>query len=198
MKKVISILVLSFIVFSASAQMPLKAVKVDKIPTSVDEFLKLRNDIATSPQGGAAMFIIALKMYVENPEVGAQCLVIATDRSRLTSGDVYKGFAVSPMDMNRIKSQLQQYAYLPNSYFKGTSPADGYKVKLPAKISCSSTRYSGNMLSGKFKVFVKCSGADSQRPISLVKNKKGYWKAKEWSTIIMGIRAPEVEVEDDL
>lgn len=199
MKRIISFLVLSCIVLSVSAQnIPMKAVKLDKMPTNVDEFLKLRNKIAKTPQGGAAMFIIATKMYVENPDVGAKCLVIATDRSRLQTGDVYKGYAVSPMDMNRIKQQLKQYPYLPSSYFKGAKPDNGYKVKFPTKISFSSNSYSGKIAGGNLKIFVKCYGADSQRPISVVKNNKGYWKAKEWSTVIMGIRPPVVEVDDDL
>ncbi len=199
MKKIISLIVLSFVFMSLSAQnIPLTAVKIDKMPTSVEEFLELRKELATSPQGGAAIFIIALKMYVENPEIGEQCLVISADRSTLQAGDVYKGYEISKMDMNRIKRQLQQYPYIPNSYFKGAKPSNGYEVRFPAKLNCSYNQYSGKTSDGNFKVFVKCYGADTQRPIRLIKNNKGYWKAKEWSTIIMGIEAPNVEIDDDL
>ncbi len=189
---------IGFAVFAQPVK-PWKTIKIKSLPTSVDEFINLRNDIAKTPSGGAAMFIIALKMYAENPEVGEQCLVIAVDKNRLSSGrDVYKGYSLEKLDMGRIKEQLAQYPYIPNSYFKGATPNNGYKFDFPTSMKFTSNAYSGNKLKGDFKVFVQCSGADSDRPIRLHKNDKGYWKAAEWSTILMGMRPPKSTETDDL
>ena len=175
-----------------------QTVKVEKMPTTVEEFVELRDKIATTPEGGATMFIIALKLYKENPEVGSQCLVIAADRSRLQEGNVYKGFKLYNPDMNSIKRQLISYPYVVNSYFKGSTPENGYTAKSPYVLIFSSNAYSGSIEDGNFKVFVKCYGADSPRPIRMIKNNKGYWKASEWSSMVMGLRKPVVEVDDDL
>ena len=195
MKKTIFIIstLLMISVFSFS-----QTIKVDKMPNSVSEFVALRNQIATSPEGGATMFVLALKLCVDNPTVGEQCLVIATDRSRLQQGSVYKGFQLFAPDNNRVKRQLNSYPYVVNSYFKGANPENAYTATLPYVLSFSSNAYSGNKKAGTFKIFVKCYGADSPRPIKLVKNNKGYWKAVEWSSIIMGIKKPVVEIDDDL
>ena len=189
----ILVIVFTFLGFAQS-----QTTSINNLPSTVEEFVKMRNEIAVTPEGGATMFIVALKIYTKNPDVGSKCLVIATDRSRLTTGDVYKGFQLMKTDMNRIKLQMERYPYIPNSYFKGSTPKNGYKFNYPGKMTFSSNAYSGNKAEGNFKVFVKCYGADSPRPIKLVKNNKGFWKAKEWSSIIMGMRKPVVEVDDDL
>jgi len=195
MRKFVILLALSF-VFSGFANA--QVVKIDKMPTTVADFLDLRDKIAQTPEGGATMFIIALKLYVENPTVGEQCLVIAIDRSRIEAGTVYKGFALYKNDKYRLDRQMKQYPYVPNSYFKGANPDNGYNFKFPTQMDYSSNTYSGDKNAGDFKVFVKCYGADSSRPIRLIKNDKGFWKAKEWSSIIMGIRKPVEDVDDDL
>ncbi len=195
MKKTIFFITYLFI-FSVSALA--QTIQVDKMPNSVEEFVTLRDQIAKSPQGGVAMFVLALKLCVDNPSVGEQCLVIAVDRSRLQQGSIYKGFQLFSSDNNRVKRQLNYYPYVVNSYFKGANPENGYTATLPYVFNFSSNAYSGDKKVGKFKIFVKCYGADSPRPIKLVKNNKGYWKAVEWSSIIMGIKKPVVKIDDDL
>ncbi len=171
---------------------------IEKMPVSIDEFIDLRNKIATTPHGGAAIFVIALKMYAENPQIGIQALVISVDRKKLTSGSSYKGFDIDRFAMSRIKEQVKQYPYIADSYFSGSNPENGYKAIFPAQMDISANPHSGDINSGHYKVFVRSSGADSARPISLQRNDKGLWKATEWSTIIMGIRNPIQEISDDL
>ncbi len=178
--------------------MNIPPVQVDKEPKTVEEFIELRNKIATTPQGGATMFILAFKLQKENPDIGKQCLVIAADRGRLQTGSDYKGFQVVKTDMDRIKRQLKSVPYVTDSYFKGATPENGYTTKLPYILSFSANSYCGNIEDGNYKVFVKSYGADNPRPIRMIKNNKGYWKASEWSSIVMGIRKPVVVVDDDL
>ena len=52
------------------------------------------------------------------------------------------------------------------------------------------------MEQGVFKVFFSCSGADSPRPITLARNKRGIWKASGWHSLLVTVKAPLCE--DDL
>lgn len=189
MKKTLFIVLLNLVFLSSLFA---QTIKFTKVPTSTDEFVKLRNKTAKTAEGGAAMFMLALKMYNDNPQLGEQCLVLSVDKKSLGSGDVYKGYALGRSDMSLIKSQLGKNNEIPNSYIEGANPENNYKVKLPYVYKLSSNRYSGDKSQGKFKVFVKCYGADSPRPIHLKKNDKGIWKASSWSSVIMGIKAPPV------
>ena len=56
-------------------------VKIADQPGNVEDFVTLRNAVATTPEGGAAMFLLALKIYVYNPKLGEKCLVISVDKS---------------------------------------------------------------------------------------------------------------------
>ncbi len=173
-------------------------VKIDKLPQNIDEFIALRDSLASTPQGGAAIFILALKMFAENPEVGAKCLVISVSRNKLQAGTVYKGFQISNFDMARIKEQIRRFPYIANSYFAGTNAETKYNFTTPVEIECSENPYSGDINSGEFKLFVKSSGADSPRPIFMTRNNRGVWKATEWSTILMGIVPAKEDLDDDI
>jgi hypothetical protein len=173
-----------------------QTIKIEQLPSSVEEFVQLRDEIAKIPEGGAAIFMVALKIYTENEELGKQCLVAAVDKGSLCQGTVYKGFELLHGDMSLIKSQINNDKNIPNSYIKGTSPKDSYKTKAPFIYEFSSNAYSGDLKNGNFKIFVKCMGADSPRPINLIKNDKGIWKASSWSSVLVGIKKPPIT--DDL
>src|SRR5262245_40252596 len=77
-------------------------VTVDAVPKTVDEFIALRDVIATSPQGGIAAFLVAAIMYGENEAAGEQAIIAALDASNLIDAKSglqakrpeYKGFKV--------------------------------------------------------------------------------------------------------
>ena len=176
-----------------------QTITINQQPKTVEEFIKIRNEIATTPYGGGAMFVLALKIFTEDNELGIKCLIASITLSRLSnSNDFYKGYDILRTDLSRINSQLKYHLYLPKSYIDGSNPENAYNVKLPYIINLKSNPYSGSMADEKFKVFIKCSGADSPRPITLEKNNKGLWKAKEWSSIIVGIRKPVKIINDDI
>ena len=170
--------------------------KITKLPSNIEEFVQLRDEIANTPEGGATIFLLALKIYAENPEFGKQCFVVAADRNRLTSGNAYKGYELSRADFSLIESQLKRNKRIPNSYIKGTKTENNYEVNLPYEYEFSSNPYSGDPKTGKYKLFVKCSGADSDRPIHVTKNNRGIWKASNWSSVVVGIKKPQID--DDI
>ena len=76
-------------------------------------------------------------------------------------------------------------------------PEDGYA--LPAGALSVRVKQQANSVQGdRAKVFVFSSGADSPRPVSLAMNDKGLWKATEWSSLEVGVRAPGPRPTDDL
>jgi len=177
----------------------LPSVKISNIPDDIDEFIKMRNSVATTPQGGAAMFILALKIYTQNAELGEKCLIVMTDKNALRESEKgYKGFSLLNTDMDLIKSQLGKQKFLPNSYSDGCTPENDYKVKLPYNYTFTKNKYSGSVEEGNIKIFVACSGANTPRPIRMKINDKGLWKASEWSSLLVGIKAPKSEGIDDL
>jgi hypothetical protein len=179
------------------AQLP--PVEVEKLPATIEEFIALRDRVAHEPQGGAALMVVALLVAAEDEALGASCLTVAVDRARLQeSPSGYKGYSLLPADHRRIKEQLRGRSFLARSYLRGTSPGDGYAPPpLPWTIDLATNPHSGDPASGTLKLFVASSGADSPRPIAVKRNDKGIWKASEWSSLIVGIRAPAA-AEDPL
>lgn len=176
------------------------SVQIPSLPTSIEEFLELRDRVATSPEGGAAMMVVALLAYADGEGLGQECLTCAVARTRLVDGTRgYKGRQLSNASLQRIRMQINGRDYVPRSYLSGTTPDDSYQVsEAPYAIECLRNVHSGDPASGKCKVFVVSSGADSPRPVTLAVNENGIWKATEWSSLIVGVQPPDEETSDDL
>jgi len=177
-----------------------KLVQITSVPTSVEEFLAQRTKVATTPEGGAVMMVVALMVYANDEKTGLQCLTVATDQSRLMDGPKgYKGRQLANNNLQRIRLQISGKEYLPSSYVQGTSPQNGYRLPNPPYgFACSSNPYSGDASSGTYKVFVATSGAPTPRPVTVKVNDKGIWKASEWSSLIVGVQPPAATQTDDL
>lgn len=176
------------------------AVTIEQIPGSIEEFVELRNRIGETPEGGAAMMVLALLTYGRDQGLGRQFLTVAADRGRLKQGPGgYKGWELVPMEMSRLKDRILRQPHIPCSYIQGTGAAGGYALPDgPITLEISSNPHSGDQASGTFKVFVASTGADSARPITVKLNDKGYWKGHEWSSLTMGVVPPVQIVDDDL
>ncbi len=170
----------------------LPVVKIESLPQSTEEFISLRDKIATTPEGGAAVWVVAAILYARNPTLGRQCLIIASDKSLLTTSPKgYMGFDFGQNSDFLIK-QLDSKQYVPNSYVQGTKTENQYTLPAtPYSIACSTNPYSGNVAEGRLKVFLQCTGADSDRPVTLVKNDKGIWKVLEFSSLVVGVKQPK-------
>ena len=177
-----------------------QVVRIDSLPQSIDEFVALRDQIARTPEGGAAMMVVALLLYAGDEDIGQQCLTAAVDRERLEeSAAGYKGWRLRPAELRRIRSQVKAKAYVLKSYVQGATPANRYRVPAPPYVlESSSNPYSGDPASGMYKVFISSSGASSPRPVTVRKNNRGLWKAYEWSSIIVGVMPPAQGIDDDL
>jgi len=178
----------------------LATIQIRTLPQSIEEFRTLRDQIAKTPQGGAAIMVLALYLYTQDKTLGQQCLTVAIDSKNLEEGPHgYHGWQLHRNDSERIRRQLAAQPYLPLSYLKGATPENNYNLPpLPYTLEFSSNPYSGDETSGPYKVFTACSGAPSPRPITLRKNNREIWKAYEWSSLVVGIRKPKSENDDTL
>lgn len=182
-----------FLILAFSLKAQEKIVVVDSFPKNIQEFEQLRDQIATSPEGGAVVFILALQIYTIDSEFGKQALTISYDLSELKKGNWYKGYEPSE-GVKFFLKQLEKRPYIPFGYLDGATPENGYKVQLPYKFVFSRIDQEDSQ---NAKVFIKTYGV-MPRPIRLVKNNKGIWKVKEASSIFVGIQPPKQEIKDEL
>ena len=175
-------------------------VEIGHLPQSIEEFVALRDRIADTPQGGAVIMIVALFIYAEDQVLGEQALTVAVDRERLQeAADGYRGWQVRKRPLRLIRRQILDSPHIPRSYFLDTSPESGYRLpEPPLRIECRSGPYSGDVDNGTYRVFVTSSGAPSARPVTLHRNQRGFWKAYEWSSLLLGVLSPSVREPDDL
>lgn len=172
-------------------------VTFNKVPTTTEEFVALRNKVAVTPEGGCAIFVMAMIIYQNDIELGKKCFVIAVDRNELKEGNVYKGFDL--VSWMSIKSGMENYPGIATSYVEGSKAEEGYAVSLPYVIKFGARNaYSGTDASGTVRTFVISSGADSPRPITMIRNNKGLWKASKFSSLFTGVKKGRVIVDDDL
>ncbi len=170
--------------------------QLETLPRTVEAFVALRDELATTPFGGAALFAVALNVYSEDPRAGIPLLTLALDQACLSNGN--EGVAgKQPSALRDFKDRNGQKPWIARSMVQGTSPAEGYR--LPAfPLILKFREQEGDLEEREARVFVYTTGADSPKPMRLKKNDKGIWKACEWSSFQGNCRPPEVSAADDL
>ena len=115
------------------------SIEFDHLPHSIEEYVALRDRVAHTPHGGAAMMVAAMLAYAEGEELGRQCLTVAVDRGRLEEGpDGYRGWQLRARDRRLIRAQLDDHPYIPRSYIRSATPENGYR-RLPTWSSSQRT-----------------------------------------------------------
>lgn len=166
------------------------------LPSTVDELVALRDRLATTPEGGAAIFVLALLAWAKDPKLGTQFMTVAIEQKQLSDGpDGYKGKQPSRSVLQNLKDRISKAPHIASSYVQGTKPNDSYTLP-PPPWRISGREQPNDVQADKGKTFVRSTGADSPRPIHLVKNDKGLWKASNWSSLEVGVRAPAPPPDD--
>ena len=192
-KRFILTLIMLILFCSVALSYSAKTVSITSIPTSVKEFIKLRNEISTTRGGAGALFVVAMIIYTKNHELGMKCFTLALDRSRLSqSKAVYKGFSPGSSFRYYIK-RLNRKPYIPYAYIQGTSYKNGYKLPAaPYKIKYIQHKYQ------KKKVLIFTTSGNMPRPIGLRKNNRGYYKTYGASSLFLGLsKNPQKKMQDD-
>lgn len=148
------------------------------LPKNLSELKELKQAKLSSPQDTAACFIAAICRYSESPEDTMEMIEFLNGPTELTAYD--KQF---------YKDRLYEKEYLPKSYLKGTKPENNYSPTKPYTVIISSNPYSYDQ-ENIVKLFIKSSGADSPRPITLrLKSSTGEWFLWD-QALLAGIRIP--------
>lgn len=174
-------------------------IAIGPLPATIDDYLAMRDRVARTPEGGAAAFAIALACYARDPAQGLPFVTVAIAMDLLDDDPAgYKGRRPRRAILQNLKDRLGGKAHIARSYVQGTRFEDGYA--LPPGDLVVRVKQQRDSLQGadRAKLFVYSTGADTPRPVALARNDKGLWKATEWSSLEVGIRAPATDRSDDL
>jgi len=154
-----------------------QSVSFPTLPTTLAEFQALPQASMGSPYLTAAMFVAALSVYPQNRDESIAMMNFLKGPEPLNAREV-----------SFFKEQVSNH--LPRSYFAGASAKNDYTPSQPYTVVVSDNPHSFGT-AGTAKLFVKCGGADSPRPITMRQAKDGKWYLWEHSSLLVGIRTPE-------
>lgn len=154
----------------------------DAIPSSLDEFKLLPGAELNDPYAVAVLCVLAFNAYPKDRDACFGMLNYLKGPRPLTN-----------FDISFIKDRFMDGVdYVPRSYFAGTSPENGYAPSVPYTVSVFEGAHSRDQLNeGYIKIFIRSSGADSDRYIVL-RNKPstGQWFVWQFEGLLVGIRPP--------
>lgn len=186
----------------ALAQSAAVELQLPSMPQTIDQFLALRAEQGSKAEGAAALFCVALLRYSEDQAAGLPMLVsiLVNDGSLLQTAAANKGYRGFDLTRNTyfLIDRVLDAPWIARSYVRGTSPDAAYALPAgPLRFSISTYPYS-DISADDIKLFVASSGADSPRPLRLKRNSAGLWKVAEFSSLVVGVRAPAAADGDDL
>ena len=150
------------------------------LPKTVQELAATPEAAMTTPFMTAALTVAALCAYGETPSASIAML------------NVLRGpQPMSGRETQLLRDCLKGKPYKPFSYFDGATPQNGYTPNKPYQITVSAqtNSYQGTEY---VKLFIRCGGADSARPISLrLKPSTGQWFLVEYSSLLLDMRPPD-------
>ncbi|HBZ52433.1 MAG TPA: hypothetical protein DEO82_01535 [Eubacterium sp.] len=152
-----------------------------KLPENLEELKALPQANLTDPFGVVALVILAMNNINNNYDNAIQMLNFLKGPAPLMNQEIA-----------RMKEQLTGKDYHMLSYFEGTSPENNYKPTEPYKITVFDHPNSyDNQNEGYVTLWVKSSGADSDRQVRLrKKGSTGEWFLNE-EYLTSGIRIPK-------
>lgn len=154
--------------------------QLSAIPSTLEEMKELPESSLTNAEDTALLTIAAFARYKENPEEALRMI------------DFLKGPAeVSAYEKQFIKDRFATQDFIPMSYFKGSSPENGYTPSAPYEITIIDNPHGKDQLSeGYLTLYLKSSGADSPRMLKF-RNKPstGQWFLHE-QFVLVSIKEP--------
>ncbi len=152
------------------------------LPTNYEEFVTLAGDMMKKPEGTAALLLVALKLYVNDRDLGLEVLNF-----------LHGPRPLSVRDQQFIRDRMMDKPYLPDSYFAGARPDNNYTPDQPLIIELMPDPVPAESEEFK-KVRLNSSGADSPRLVTLRRKASGdVWFLWDYPAIVTGIRIPAKE-----
>ncbi len=141
-----------------------ETVTLSALPQTLTELQAMPQASLQSPYETVALALAALCRYSESVDDCLQML------------DFLRGpRPLSPMDKQFLRDRLVGKAYVPVSYFEGTSPQNDYKPSVPYRVTVKKNPYS-EQGEDFLTLWVHSSGADSDRIVEVRrKPSTGQW-----------------------
>ena len=155
-----------------------ESVTFAKLPETLEEFQAMPQAQLQSPFDTAAMTVLALCFYPENPALSLDMLNFLKGPQPL-----------SAYEKQFIRDRFADKDYVPRSYFNGATPQNDYLPAEPYTIRVSENPYSYQD-QGYAKLYLQSGGADSPRAVQLRRAKGGKWYLWE-QFLLADIRQPE-------
>ena len=155
-----------------------ESVTFAKLPETLEEFQAMPQAQLQSPFDTAAMTVLALCFYPENPALSLDMLNFLKGPQPL-----------SAYEKQFIRDRFADKDYVPRSYFNGATPQNDYLPAEPYTIRVSENPYSYQD-QGYAKLYLQSGGADSPRAVQLRRAKDGKWYLWE-QFLLADIRQPE-------
>ena len=130
-------------------------VTFEKLPESLEELTSLPESSLAKPEFAAALFVAAAAYYPTDKDKALEMINYLKGPSPL-----------SEYEKQFIRDRFMSADYVPRSYFAGSSPENKYTPTTPYTITFEDNPYSYDN-EGYVKLFVKSSGADSPRQVTL-------------------------------
>ena len=145
-------------------------------PKSVEALKLLPEADLKDPFGTAALTLLAMLEYDENPEKAIEMLNFLRGPEPL-----------SVLDHQFLKDRLEGKGYIARSYFVGANIENGYKCDEPLMVTIFDLPYSYEHES-YVRLFVKSNGADTPREIMLKQKDNQFFL---WENMLMSdVRTP--------
>lgn len=148
-------------------------------PTTLNEFVDLHFYDLRKPENTAALFLIALDLFVKDEAVGIEAI-------NLLKGPI----SLNPHNISFLKDRLLDKPYLPKAYFENATVENDYTPTKPYTIIFYPDERPFDLEDDYIRLYTKTSGADAKRSITLRKKADLYY-IWEYPGILMDIRKPQ-------
>ena len=168
---------------AAPSSAKVKTATVSLLPQTAAQMREMPEFSQTDPLSVAAFTVAAFNRYAASREDGKDMVNLLKGPEPLT-----------PREIQFINDRFMDGKdYVARSYFGGTSPDNNYTPDVPYTVEI--TEYANSSENaGYVRLYLKSSGADSLRPVTLrQKPSTGEWFLWEFEGILAGIRMPKSE-----
>jgi len=154
----------------------------EKLPSNLEELKAMPQASLDQPEYGAALFVAVMMHYMVNKEETFEML------------DFLNGpYEVTPFQKQFLADRMADGDYVVRSFFNGTSPDNDYTPSMPYTIETE--KGFDQEIDGRMRIFLKSSGADSKRYITMRhKPSTNQWFVEE-QLILSMIRKPKSQDE---
>lgn len=151
----------------------------ESLPSGVDELKALPYASLSEPEYGAALFLASMMMYEKDREEAFRMIEF-----------LYGPSGLSPFTKQFINDRMQDGKfYKVRSFFKGSSPENNYEPSVPYT-TVDIVKRADSMVDGRCRLFLKSTGADSEREIRMrLKPSTNQWFVED-QMLLADIRVP--------